>query len=253
MCTYARAHLWKSEDKLQESILSFGHMGPTGQILVISLDGSLLHLLSHLDGPLLCVHVWMRVHRWVEVYLCVHAEAFTGVFKNMNRSEVNTKSSSITIYFTHWDKSLKNHKTQNPQNSQTRPLWLASFPRDPPPPLQGTVLHECQRSKSSPHWWSHLCCPHFVHMWMWAGIVLASVHTRMYSMEPEVNLRQWFLAIIHFVFWDKVSHISGTYQLAWLATNKTQKSICLPPHCWDDKCIPIMPRFVVLGGVWCVF
>lgn len=71
MCTYARAHLWRSEDKLQESVLSFGHVGPRGQTLVISLDGSLLHLLSHLNGPLLCVHVCMRVQRWVEVCVCV--------------------------------------------------------------------------------------------------------------------------------------------------------------------------------------
>lgn len=127
MCTYARAHLWRSEDKLQELVLSFGHVGPRGQTLVISLDGSLLHLLSHLDGPLLCVHVCMRVQRWVEVCVCVQAGTFTGVFKSMYWSKVNTESSSITIYFTHWDKSLKKHKTQNPQNSYTQPLWLASF------------------------------------------------------------------------------------------------------------------------------
>lgn len=208
-----QSSLLEAEDKLQESVLPFGHVGPRGQILVISLDSSLSHLLSYLYGPLLCVHVCMRVQRWVEVCVCVCMQEHSQVSSRAcsgPKSTLSVPQSPSTLLI---ETSLSKNTNTKPSEFIDAATLAGQLPPEIPHlPLQSTALHECQRSKSSPHSQSHLCCPCFVHMWMSAGIVFASVHTHMYSMEPEVNLRQWFLAIIHLVFWDKVSHISGTYQ-----------------------------------------
>lgn len=119
MCTYARAHLWRSEDKLQESVLSFGHVGPLDQILVISLDGSLLHLLSHLDGPLLYVHMCMRVQRWVEGCVCVCVCARRSIHRCL-QEHVLVQSQHWVFLYHHLLYSLRqvSQKPQNPKPSE---------------------------------------------------------------------------------------------------------------------------------------
>jgi hypothetical protein len=50
-CMHALVLMWRSENSIQESVLSFYHLSPRNQTQVLKLGGCCLYLQSHLTGP----------------------------------------------------------------------------------------------------------------------------------------------------------------------------------------------------------
>lgn len=77
VCVCALAHMWRSEDNLQELVLSFDHVGSRDWTKVIWLGSKWLYLLSYLASPHFFFFERHRLKWWKRTLRCPGACNFS--------------------------------------------------------------------------------------------------------------------------------------------------------------------------------
>lgn len=77
--------------------------------------------------------------------------------------------------------------------------------------------------------------------------VLVSRRSLMLKCAPTTDFGCLFLSLSTLLFWDRASHWSTQFQLAWLSLDSPDIVLSLPASCWDFRhMLPHLPFSVIL-------